>query len=189
MKNKPSETVVEGKWRPNVSRVIVVLILFGTVFHTLGQSSKKPPQKETSTTGYLNKAAPSGLRFALPPKPPVAYLPPLPITYDPQPVYNPEFAQPVIDVPRLSTTNAPPPPPPQVSRVPWPEAVTNFPTNKPVQIPPTPVELGAVSPQMLVRFFQNGKPADVQMLMTDPVNFQVPVREERRSSSATYEVK
>lgn|GEM_PF-1792513 len=172
-------------------QLIVAGLLFIIHFQAVAQSSAKKEQpEEVQTPGYLNKTAPTGLRFASPPKPPVAYLPPLPITYDPQPVFNSDYAQQVGTVPNVAAPSAPPPVVPPVIGVPWPESVAAVPsTNRQIQIPVTPIEVGAVSPQMLVRFFQNGRPADVQMLMSDPVNFRVPVREERRSSSASYEVK
>jgi hypothetical protein len=137
---------------------LITALLLGGTLHGLAQGKKKEaPPKETLLPGYLSKSAPSGLRFAAPPKPPVASLPPLPITFDPQPVFSPEFAQPNGNFPVMVSTNPPPSSPPLTSMS-WPEAVTKFGTNK-VQIPATPVDMGAVSPQMLVRFFQNGKPA------------------------------
>ncbi len=165
------------------------IIVLGGGLQALAQTPKNAPPKEAALPGYLNKSAPSGLRFAAPPKPPVAYLPPLPISYDPQPVYTPDFAQPIADFPH-TVTATPPPPPPFVSSVQWPDSRNSFnTTNKQVLIPATPVDLGAVNPQMLVRFFSNGKPADVQMLVNDPVGFRVPVKEEKPSSSASYQVK
>lgn len=168
---------------------MVLAIFLGGVWDGLAQAGKKETPRVTSAPlpGYLSKAAPSGLRFAAPPKPPVAYLPPLPIPTDPQPVFSPEFAQPIADVSPPARTN-PTPSPKLPNSVQWPEIATMF-TNKQGQIPPTPVDMGAVSPQMLVRFFQSGKPADVQMLMADPVSFRVPVKEEKPSSSASYQVK
>jgi hypothetical protein len=166
---------------------LITALLLGGTLHGLGQGRKKDaPPKEPLLPGYLSKSPPSSLRFAAPPKPPVAYLPPLPITYDPQPVFSPEFAQPNAPFP-VSVSTPPTPLPPAPTSLQWPEAASKM-TNK-VQIPATPVDMGAVSPQMLVRFFQNGKPADVQMLMTDTVSFRVPVKEEKQSSSASYEVK
>jgi hypothetical protein len=149
-------------------------------------------KKETTPAGYLSKSSPSGLRFAAPPKPPVAYLPPLPITFDPQPVYTFEFASPMQDLPKPSNAGAPPPKI-AVPQVPGPEIVSplyNNPGSRQGggQIPMTSGEVGIVSPQMLVKFFQVGQP-EVQMLMSNPVSFKAPVREERPSSSATYEQK
>lgn len=165
------------------------IIVIGGDLQSLAQTRKKAPPKEVILPGYLNNSVPSGLRFAAPPKPPVAYLPPLPISYDPQPVYTPDFAQPTADFPH-SVAVTPVPPTTFVSTVVWPDSRNSFnTTNKQVLIPATPVDMGAVSPQMLVRFFSNGKPADVQMLVNDPVGFRVPVKEEKPSSSASYQVK
>ena len=41
----------------------------------------------------------------------------------------------------------------------------------------------------VLKFFPNGKPAGVEMLVNEPLNFQVPVQGARPSRSATYEVK
>ncbi|MBI2948315.1 MAG: hypothetical protein HYY23_11775 [Verrucomicrobia bacterium] len=145
--------------------------------------------KPAPSQGYLSKASPPGLRFAPPPKPPVAYLPPLPITYDPQPVFSSDFAPPTTDLP---VGKGPPPPalPPSVVGPSVTALVSNFTTNRAQgQIPAAPVDLGSVSPQMLVRFFSTGKPNEVELLLTNAVSFRVPVREEKPSSSASYEVK
>ena len=175
--------------------VAVSTMFFGTSF-VYSQAPKKPAggagamsQKPTSSQGYLSKATPPALRFASPPKPPVAYLPPLPITYDPQPVFSSDFAPPTTDLP---VAQAPPPPPLQPSVVgpSMTSLVSSFTTNRPPgQIPSAPVDLGSVSPQMLVRFFPGGKHNEVELVLTNAVSFRVPVREEKPSSSASYEVK
>ena len=89
-------------------------VFFGGTPAGFAQAPKKPAEKApplntktASGPGYLNKTPPSGLRFAAPPKPPVAYLPPLPITYDPQPIFSSDFAPPTSDLP---VTKAPAPP-------------------------------------------------------------------------------
>lgn len=154
-----------------------------------GPAPSAPGQKSASNQGYLSLAAPSGLRFAAPPKPPVAYLPPLPITYDPQPVFSSEFAPPTTD---LATPKPPPPAPlpPSVVSPSLTSLASNFGTNRSSgQIPTAPVEMGSVSPQMLVRFFPGGKLGEVELLLTNAMSFRVPVREEKPSSSASYEVK
>lgn len=173
----------------------VATVLFAGALLCSGQQPTPASKHPAATaTGYLGKAAPSGLRFAPPPKPPVAYLPPLPITYDPQPVFTPEFANPTGELP-------PPPPPPNNSSnlappsVPGPEKVlsplypNHTPGGKQNQVPLSAGEIGVVIPQMLVKFFQPGQPTEVQMLMNNPVMFQPPLRQERPSSSATYQVK
>jgi len=171
------------------------ILVFGLVSSTAQQpvpAKKAPPSP--ATPGYLSKSAPMGLRFAPPPKPPVAYLPPLPITYDPQPVFTPEFASPNGELPQPihtgSTSNqtaaAVPPSPEKVLSPLYP---TNDGAVKQGQFPLTAGDVGIVSPQMLVKFFQQNQPGEVQMLINNPVSFRAPVREERPSSSASYQVK
>jgi hypothetical protein len=175
-------------FRSSVIAAFLILSLIGVPISS-GQNAKKEPsvKKEATQSGYLSKAPPAGLRFAPPPKPPVAYLPPLPITQDPQPVFSGEFAPPT-DFP------VPPPSPkpvaiqPASQIVPFAELASTL-TNRQGKIPPTPVEFNRVSPQMLVRFFQNGKPEEVQLLIGDPVSFRVPEKENRPSSTAGYELK
>ena len=179
----------------------LALTTFGCVFlggtpEGFTQTPKKPAEKASlsnsktaSSPGYLNKTPPPGLRFAAPPKPPVPYLPPLPITYDPQPIFSSDFAPPTADLPVTKSAA----PPAQQHTVVSPSVTalaSNFGTNRMVgQIAGSPVDLGSVSPKMLVRFFQNGKPSEVELLVTNAPSFQVPVREIKPSSSASYEVK
>ncbi len=145
------------------------------------------PRPSTSR-GYLSQLPPPGLRFAAPPKPPVAYLPPLPITYDPQPVISSEFAPPTTDLisPRTVLPSSSEPP---VMNVPFAALTSNFNTNRTGNIPSGPVDVASVSPQMLVRFFQSGKPRDIELILTNAVSFRVPVQDYKPSSSASYEVK
>ena len=144
--------------------------------------------KPSTGRGYLSQLPPPGLRFAAPPKPPVANLPPLPITYDPQPVFSSEFASPTTDL-HSPITALPPSSEPPATSVPFAALTSNFNTNRTGNIPSGPVDMASVSPQMLVRFFQNGKPRDIELLLTNAVSFRVPVQDEKRSSSASYEVK
>jgi len=189
-------------WIPKLSITVVVaaFILVSSPCQVYSQASKTQASKKspaspapaspkpTSNQGYLSKAAPSGLRFAPPPKPPVAYLPPLPITYDPQPVFSSDFAPPTTDLPLGK--GAPSAPPPTVVGPSVTSLISNFSTNRiQGQIPAAPVDLGSVSPQMLVRFFSTGKPNEVELVLTNAVSFRVPVREDKPSSSASYEVK
>ena len=171
---------------------VMVLALADPVW---SQTDKKatpagtPERARSSTTrGYLSQLPPPGLRFAAPPKPPVAYLPPLPITYDPQPVFSSEFAPPTTDLvsPRMALPSSSEPP---VMNVPFAALTSNFNTNRTGNIPSGPVDVASVSPQMLVRFFQSGKPRDIELLLTNAVSFRVPVQGEKPSSSASYEVK
>lgn len=190
-------TITSKNWVALVTGVLAVTILTSAT-EAYGQKAThaQPPVRKQPTSpapqpanssGYLSKLPPTGLRFAPPPKPPVSSLPPLPITYDPQPVFSPDFAQPLAEFPNPPK---PTPPPPRIDPqdVEVAELASIF-TNKTEKIPPSLAPVEAVSPQMLIKFFQNAKPAEVQMLVPDPVYFRVPVREERRSSSATYEVK
>jgi hypothetical protein len=168
----------------------VLLVSLVSVVESIAQQPKVE-KKEVAPSGYLNKISPPGLRFAPPPKPPVAYLPPLPITYDPQPVFTPEFASPMSDLPKPPSSNTASAPAPNPV-VPGPERLSpiyNNGGNKQSQIPVSAGEAGVVSPQMLVKFFQAAQPAEVQMLMNNPVSFKAPLPAERPSSSATYEVK
>lgn len=143
--------------------------------------------------GYLSRPQPSGLRFAPPPKPPVAYLPPLPITYDPQPVFSPEFAQPGTEFPIQSDVTSSKPSPAPPASVPITDISSIFKGTKQGKIPVDTGNQGIVSPQMLVRFFEGGKPMSIEIpidnLIEGPLNFQIPVRQGKTSSSATYELK
>lgn len=170
----------------------LAVLMFSLTSFGQGQSKPVPttkaaPKEAPTVPGYLSKAPPPGLRFAPPPKPPVASLPPLPITYDPQPVFTPDFAQPLADFPatvrETKQIQAP-----QTPVVPVLDLASQISTNRGEKIPPAITSAEAVSPQMLIRFFQNAKPAEIEMLMPNPVYFRPPV-EERRSSSATYELK
>lgn len=178
-----------------LSLAAATITILGGISFVWSQTPKKagapaePASPKPTQSGYLNKAEPSGLRFAPPPKPPVAYLQPLPITYDPQPVFTSDFAPPTTDLP-VAKAPGPPPPAPQVVGPSVTSLTSNFSTNRPQgQIPAAPVDLGSVSPQMLVRFFSNGRPNEVELLLTNAVSFKAPVREEKPSSSASYEVK
>ncbi|MBI4659417.1 MAG: hypothetical protein HY735_11300 [Verrucomicrobia bacterium] len=182
----------------HVHRVIGVLslIILATTYGGVPAGSKKAASssspaapKATSPQGYLGKSSPMGLRFAPPPKPPVAYLPPLPITYDPQPVFSSDFAPPTTELPAPQPSVGPAPPP-AITNVAVTILASNFVgTNRNGQIPASPVDLGSVSPQMLVRFFPNGRIGQVELFLTNGASFNVPVREDKRSSSASYEVR
>jgi hypothetical protein len=152
--------------------------LLAVVAH--GQTAPPPP-------GYLTKSAPSVLRFAPIPKPPAGGLPPLPITLDPQPTYSPEFASAIPDAFRPASmivsgqTNSPKAPPAGLVVMPAPAS-----NAKATAVTP---ESGTASPQMLIKLRPDGKPGGIEMYPGDWITFQTPVREERRSSSATYEIK
>lgn len=143
------------------------------------------PPGPTVPQGYLPKAGPAGLRFAPQAKPRPAYLPPLPITPDPQPA---AISEPTPGSAGNSVTThvagqvSPP------KALPATDAVNASQGNR-AKTAVNPSESGVVTPQMLLKFFPNGKPAGYEMLLNEPVNFQVPVRETRPSSSASYEVK
>jgi hypothetical protein len=169
---------------PRLSTVVCAAF-FGSLLAGFCQNRTQAPKQEIPLSGYLSKSAPSGLRFAAPPKPPVAYLPPLPITYDPQPVYSPDFASPIADLPRAPADDIAPPTLAPTS-VPVTDLITMF-TNKQGKIPQDLVEQGIVNPQMLVRFFQNGKASEIEL--REPISFKVPVKDEKPSSSASYQVK
>jgi hypothetical protein len=181
----------------SIAVAALTLVLNPCLVHSQAPKNQAPKKSATPSPsipkavpgqGYLSKAAPSGLRFAPPPKPPVAYLPPLPITYDPQPVFSSDFAPPTDFLAGKS-----PAPSDQPLKVVGPSVtslVSNFTTSRVQgQIPAAPVDLGSVSPQMLVRFFPSGKPNEVELLLTNAVTFRVPVREDKPSSAASYEVK
>lgn len=181
-------------------RLIRLLSVGFLIVIGLASSYSADPQKKTGASagtvgndspapsGYLNKAAPPGLRFAAPPKPPVAYLPPLPITYDPQPVFSSEFAPPTVEIapPKKIVTPQPTNGPTSIR---LPDLVSDLGSKRTGNIPAYPVDMGSVSPQMLVRFFHDGRPGGVEMLLTNGISFQVPVREGKPVSSASYEVK
>lgn len=143
------------------------------------------PPVPTVPQGYLPKAGPAGLRFAPPAKPRPAYLPPLPITPDPQPtaVSEPAPGSAGNSVTTHVTGQTSPRKAPAAT-----DAVNANQGNR-AKTAGSPAESGLVTPQMLLKFFPNGKPAGYEMLLNDPVSFQVPVRETRPSSSASYEVK
>lgn len=177
--------------------LIGVFVSFAPI-KSYGQSKSSKPQKSASDSigtrltvpdsvqpGYLSKTAPSGLRFAAPPKPPVTTLPPLPISYNPQPMFMPEFAEPLAELP---VPPAPPAPPPVAvpTPVPFTDLVSTL-ANKDGKIPGNLPRNDPVLPHMLVKFF-NGKPAD-GLLPAEGVSFQLPVKPSMPSSSATYTVK
>ena len=148
-----------------------------------------PPKDVPSPAGYLSKTGPGTLRFAPVAKPGSAPLPPLPITPDPQPAAAP---QPATVIGGNSTTAAV-----YVARQPAPvkngaavadsaSSSTNAASQTRSPILP---EAGMMNPQMFLRFFPNGKPAGVGVLLNDAVNFEVPIKETRLSSSASYEVR
>jgi len=159
---------------------------------TTSKDSKALPES-SAKRGYLSRPQPSGLRFAPPPKPPVAYLPPLPITYDPQPVFSPEFAQPGTEFPTQPAVTSSKPITARVASVPITDISSIFKGTKQGKIPVDTGNLGTVSPQMLVRFFEGGKPISIEIpidnLIEGPLNFQIPVRQVKPSSSSTYELK
>ena len=162
-----------------------------------GQSKSSKPEKKAPDSavvrssvsvpvqpGYLSKTAPSGLRFAAPPKPPVTTLPPLPISYNPQPMFTPEFAEPLGELPVPPSPPAPPPvevPTP----VPFTDLVSTL-ANKAGKIPGNLPRNDPVLPHMLVKFF-NGKLADTQF-PSERVSFQPPVTPSKPTSTATYNV-
>lgn len=148
------------------------------------QAAKK--EKDEPKSGYLSKSTPSGLRFAAPPRPPVAYLPPLPITHDPQPLFNPEFAQPISELP-VQPVILPAPSAPSITSIPLTELTSIF-TNK-SKIPESTSVPNVLNPQMFVKFFQQTRPGEGESPSLSSITFRVPVKEEKRSSSAIYEVK
>ncbi len=186
--------------RVGLSRLNSLSLLGAFVFLTIAGSSlgfcqtpaKSSPnqpikkEKETLSAGYLSKSPPAGLRFAAPPRPPVAYLPPLPISQDPQPVFSPEYASPNAEVP-IHTGPSPPPPPPVVTSVGVTELTSMF--TKTAKIPQDLPTQTVVNPQMLVKFFQRKNPSEVRFILPDPISFRAPIQAEKISSSATYEVK
>lgn len=188
MKTSQFEPRKMSSFIKNAVIYVFAVVLFSSPTGTMGQAKTSTPKKAVAKRGYLRNLQPSGLRFAPPPKPPVASLPPLPITFDPQPVFSPEFAQPGSKFPvepnvKISTTT-----PGDPVSVPITDLASVFRGPKQGKIPTDTGNLGAVSPQMLVRFFENGKPKTVEIpidnMIKNPAAFRVPVR-----SSATYEVK
>ncbi len=146
-----------------------------------------PPKATNSTSGYLPKSAPAGLRFAPPPKPRPDYLPPLPITPEPQPTGLFDSAPLTTNVTIVVTNVVAPVKAPKGGAM-TETARSERKAAKSGKKEMMTAEPGRVSPEMLLRFFPNGKPAGMEMLVNDPVNFQAPIRE-RPSSSAGYEVK
>lgn len=175
-------------------KCLVLFSITGVLAQSVGPQPRKketvplsPPKKEVSS-GYLSKSPPA-LRFSPPPKPPVPSLPPLPITHDPQPEFAREFAPQTLIVPRPEPGNTNRPVGPE-TRLQLPGTVSVINTNQSMKIPIAPPDPDFVNPKMLVRFFQSGKPSEVELLLNSPVAFQVPINSgpvpERRSSSATY---
>ena len=149
-------------------------------------ATNKPAVKNTATpvasgAGYLANAKAGPLRFApaVPPRP--ADLPPVPVTHDPQPTRPPEFPKVAEGPQTIVTTRRDETPtavfPPSESTAPKARSAADF---------------GAtlfLTPQMLVRFFPNGKPIGAALGTEQTIVFQVPVRPAPESSSATYTVK
>jgi hypothetical protein len=158
-------------------------LLVFSAFSVVGQAVKVE-----RPAGYLNKPPPGGLRFAAPPKPPVEQLPPLPVTYDPQPLFSHEFAQPFGEAARMHSVV---PAPSAFARPPSVEELVDSNFIRPISIPPVvPVDSGVVSPQMLVRFFAPGQTAEVGVIVDTSVAFQPPVyRGPKPSSSAVFRVR
>ena len=167
---------------------LIAALVFEPANSAFSQAAKKDKdqQKDQQKSGYLSKLPPSGLRFAPPPRPPVAYLPPLPISHDPQPVFSPEFAQPISEIP-VQPIIHPPPPPRSITSLPITE-LTSILTNK-SKIPESSSVPNVLNPQMFVKFFQHGKPGEGEGNSPSSITFRAPVKDERRSSSANYEVK
>lgn len=163
---------------------LAALLAFELSCNGFAQAAKK--EKDEPKSGYLSKSPPSGLRFAAPLKPPVAYLPPLPITHDPQPLFSPEFAQPISELP-VQPVVQPEPSAPSITSFPITELTSIF-TNK-SKIPENPSVPNVLNPQMFVKFFRQTKPVEAESQSLSSITFRVPVKEEKRSSSATYEVK
>jgi hypothetical protein len=173
----------------------VIVLLFTAFLNCVGQTAiKTEKQKPESAakpqaaihSGYLSKSATSGLRFASPPKPSVPSLPPLPITFDPQPVFAPEFAQPLTE---LTVQMAPPPP--AASTPPAKPALTELVSsiaNRQDKITALLVPVQAVSAQMLTKYFQDAKLTEVQAPV-DSMVFRVPENAGKQTSSASYQVK
>jgi hypothetical protein len=138
--------------------------------------------------GYLSKPPPGGLRFAAPPKPPVEQLPPLPVTYDPQPLFSYEFAQPFGEAARMHSFEVAQPTSPRPPSV---EELVDSNFIRPISIPPiVPMDSGVVSPQMLVRFFVPGQTAEAGVIVDSSVAFQPPVqRGPKPSSTAVFRVR
>jgi len=196
MKSLNSQMLRPTQWVGRNGTLCLFLILSGLFCGSFAQSGKQPKKaepKSTVTRGYLSNPQAPGLRFAPPPKPPVAYLPPLPISQDPEPIFSPEFAQagselPVPPEPEKTETKRVPPTPFALTDV-----ASLLKDAKATKIPADGDSLGIVSPQMLVRFFENGKTKTIEIPIPNPIegpiNFRVPVNERKRTSSARYEVK
>lgn len=134
---------------------------------TVSSQPSAPPQVDSS--GYLSKTPASPLRFATPPRPPVASLPPLAITQDPKPVFSARFVEPTADV-TLVPAVAAPSAPDLATSVQWPELVSQIPT-KEGGIPESLPAKRAIAPQSLVHFF--GLPSSVRESQLD-IGFQLP---------------
>lgn len=170
-----------------------VMLLAGPI-ETQGQAkSSSTSKKPVAKRGYLSKLQPSGLRFASPPRPPVSYLPPLPITYDPQPVFTPEFAMPGTELPVRKSVKVVTNTPTFNLDVPITDLSSIFTGPKQGKIPTDSGNQEAVSPQMLVRFFENGNRKTIEIpvdnIIGNPLTFRVPVNRPKASGSATYELK
>ena len=126
------------------------------------------PKNSTPTPGYLNRVPPTSLRFAPPPKPPVAQLPATGITGGTAPLFNNQFFD------ENTATNAP-----HIS-LPLDALVGGKPNRNPGAAPQeesadTTLSNALLSPQSLVRFFDHS-----ERIVLPPLNerlkFQPPLK-------------
>ena len=132
------------------------------------------------SSGYLNKTPSSPLRFATPPRPPVASLPPLTITQDPKPVFSARFVEPTADV-TLAPPTAARASDDLITSVQWPELVTQLPAKQggiPENVPPK----RAIAPQSLVRHFES---LSANEKLSLDIEFQVPSEKKTDRPSET----
>ncbi len=129
--------------------------------------------------GYLTKGPAYALRFAAPAKVPIAPLPALPISYDPQPQFAPAPAQPIVEAPAQTTI-----------------IVTTGPTTTPNTLSGNDLVRQLLSQQPLtvgagtggiVKFFQSG--TNQIGITVDPTPLFQPPATLSRPSSATYQQK
>jgi hypothetical protein len=146
-------------------------------------------QRVHVTHGYLSKGPPVALRFA-PPEQFAVQLPPLPKSPDPQPSALPNIdaeASPAVGAPDQSAASAVSSPKQTVENN---GSVANSSEPPPMRVR-IPVDLtgvpGQVSPQMLIRFFPDGKPSQIEFFVNPRSGTEIP--NDLPSSSAQYSVK
>lgn len=131
---------------------------------------------ESQPSGYLTKSGHPGLRFAPPPKTPVISLGPQPTSYVPPPVFVKEFVEPTTtNLLPVSPTNLMTP----ISAAPgspMTEAPNAPPANR-VSAPQIAAELNSLTPQALVKYFAEPKTNRVEVSLSEPVGFQLPIRD------------